>query len=83
MMPAGGGAVATQISGGPEVIDVRVCMSILKKTIVLLPLLIMIVIFLVKAYLTTDTKTSEAVKNRSINFECQISLESSFPDVGV
>ena len=60
-MPAGGGAGATQLNGGPEVIDLKVCMSLLKKTIVFFPLLIMVVIFLIKAYLTTDVKTQQMV----------------------
>ncbi len=67
-MPAGGGAAATQISGGPEVIDLKVCMSLLKKTIVLFPLLIMIVIFLVRAYLTTDTKAAQLVRITRFTF---------------
>ena len=61
-MPAGHGAGATQINGGPEVIDLKVCMSLLKKTIVFFPLLIMVVIFLIKAYLTTDVKTQQLVR---------------------
>ncbi len=62
-MPAGGGAGATQLNGGPEVIDLKVCMSLLKKTIVFFPLLIMVVIFLIKAYLTTDpVKTQHVVR---------------------
>jgi len=60
-MPAGGGAATTQISGGVEVIDLKVCMKILKKTIVLFPLAIMIIIFLVKAFLTTDPSVAELV----------------------
>ena len=59
-MPAGGGG-ATQLNGSPEVIDLKVCMSLLKKTIVFFPLLIMVVIFLIKAYLTTDVKTQQLV----------------------
>ena len=65
-MPAGGGAGATQLNGGPEVIDLKVCMSLLKKTIVFFPLLIMVVIFLIKAYLTTDpVKTQQLVRQKT------------------
>jgi hypothetical protein len=36
-------------------------MSLLKKTIVLFPLLIMVTIFLIRAFLTSDVKTQNLV----------------------
>ena len=51
-MPAGG-AVATGI-GGEDVIDLGVCIKLLKKSIVLIPLLIMLVIFLIRVTLTHE-----------------------------
>jgi len=61
-MPAGRGT-ASQIGGGQEIIDLKVCMSLLKRTIVLFPLLIMVIIFLVKAHLTTYPKDFKQVKS--------------------
>ena len=49
-MPAGG-AVATGMTG-EDVIDLGVCMKLLKRSIVFLPLLIMLIIFIIKVTLT-------------------------------
>ena len=49
-MPAGGGA-AGQLPG-QDAIDLKVCMNLLKKAIVLLPLLIMLIIFIIRKTMT-------------------------------
>lgn len=51
-MPAGG-AAATGVPG-EDIIDLGVCMNLLKKSIVMLPLLIMVVIFIIKVTLTHE-----------------------------
>lgn len=52
-MPAGGGAANAGMPG-QEPLDLGVCISILKKAIVLLPVLIMLIIYLVKVTLTHE-----------------------------
>ena len=52
-MPAGGGAANAGMPG-QEPLDLGVCISILKRAIVFLPVLIMLIIYLVKVTLTHE-----------------------------
>ena len=65
-MPAGGGASGTAMPG-QEPLDLGVCMNILKKAIVFLPVLIMLLIYLVKVTLTHEDSSAGADNSTDIS----------------
>ena len=57
MPAAGASTIGTGRLPGQEAIDLSVCLAILKKAIVAIPLLIMIVLYLIRCNMPSDTNS--------------------------
>ena len=58
-MPAGGAATIGTGRVGQEALDLSVCLAILKKAIVLIPVLIMVILYLIRTQMSTEPNAQD------------------------
>ena len=78
-MPAAGAtAIGTGRIPGQEAIDLSVCIAILKKTIVAMPVVIMIILYLIRRNMTQPPDEQQTFSNETVEVTDTFANHSSF-----